>query len=78
MPVEELKNCAYYISGRQELVDKAISGFHVIHRENLANVTICAVYSHLEEDELERIKFLGLDISPVPIQKLFIYLTNRD
>ena len=76
--VEELKDCAHYISGKSDVVDNAVTGLNVIHSESVASVKICTVYQRLYEVELSRIRALGLDISPVPVQKLFIYLTNQD
>jgi ABC-2 type transport system ATP-binding protein len=76
--VEKLKDSAHYISGKSDLVDNAVAGLHVIHSESVANVKICTVYQHLDEAELSRFHTCGLDVSPVPVQKLFIYLTNQD
>lgn len=76
--VEQLKDSAHYISGKSELVDSAVAGLHVIHSERVANVKICTIYQRLDAHELSKIREQGLDITPVPVQKLFIYLTNPD
>jgi len=76
--VEELKAAAVYISGKRETVEKAVSGLNVIHTESIANVLICTIYQPLSSGQQEHLRLSGLDISPVPIQKLFIYLTNQE
>lgn len=76
--VENLKESAHYISGKSDTVDSVLSGMNVIHTENVANMKICAVYKNFSDKEIEKLTSLGLDVSPVPIQKLFIYLTDQD
>jgi ABC-2 type transport system ATP-binding protein len=75
---ELLKENAFYISGKSDAVDSAVSGLHVIHSEMVANVKICTVYQKLEPEKLRQFASAGLDVSPVPIQKLFIYLTEHN
>jgi ABC-2 type transport system ATP-binding protein len=75
--VESLKEKAHYVSGRSDIVDGAASGLNVIYTEVVANVKICAVYQDIDEDKLKSLRQLGLDISPIPVQKLFIYLTGH-
>lgn len=74
---EKLRENAHYISGKANAVNEAVSGFNVIHTENVANMKICAVYGALEPEKLDEFVKAGLEITPVPVQKLFIYLTNN-
>lgn len=75
--VEQLKEKAHYVSGRADLVDGALSGLNVIHSESVGNVKISAVYEKFDDDKRQELVSSGLDLSPVPVQKLFIYLTNN-
>lgn len=76
--VEELKSRAFYLSGRAELVDRVTEGLRVLHTERVANMKICAVYQALDESARGKLIAEGLELSAVPVQKLFIYLTNPD
>lgn len=77
LPVEELKEKARYISGKAAAVDEAVAGLKVIYSEMVGNVKVCAVYEKFTEDRLKKLSGYEVDISPVPVQKLFIYLTNN-
>jgi ABC-2 type transport system ATP-binding protein len=76
--VETIKAKAFYISGKTETVENAVKELNVVHTESVANVKIAAVYEQLSGQKISELKALGLDISSVPIQKLFIYLTNHN
>lgn len=75
---EQLKENAHYISGKAELVDAAVPGLNVIHSETVANVKICAVYGAIDSQKQRELVSSGLDLSPIPVQKLFIYLTEKN
>lgn len=76
--VEELKERAHYISGKAENVDKAVKGMNVLQSEMIGNVKICSVFEALSGEVLEKLSSNNVDISPIPFQKLFIYLTNKN
>lgn len=73
---EKLRENAHYISGKADAVNEAVSGLHVIHTETVANMKICAVYGSLEPEKFSELAKAGLEVAPVPVQKLFIYLTQ--
>lgn len=74
--VEELKSKAHYVSGKASVVDEALSGLNVINTESVAGVKVAAVFEALDHEKLREIESQGLEVTPIPIQKLFIYLTN--
>lgn len=78
LPVEELKERARYISGKASVVDEAVKGLKVIHSEMVGATKIGAIFDKLDEEKLQKLSSLDLDISGIPIQKLFIYLTNNN
>ncbi|HOA56105.1 MAG: ABC transporter ATP-binding protein [Acetivibrionales bacterium] len=78
LQVSELKEMAFYMSGKPSEVDAAVSGLNVIHSEMVGSVKISAVFSRFDDGMKKNIRAHGVDISPIPIQKLFIYLTNSN
>lgn len=74
--VEALRQRACYLTGRADAVQQAVQGLRVLHTDDLAAMRVCAVYGDLSEEQKIQWKQDGLDVSPVPVQKLFIYLTD--
>lgn len=77
LPVDELKEMAQYVSGKAASVDEAIAGLKVIHSETVGATKICAIFDKLDDEKLKKLSSYNLDITPIPVQKLFIYLTNN-
>jgi ABC-2 type transport system ATP-binding protein len=78
LTVEELKEKARYISGKSGIVDEAVSGLNVLNTEMVGNIKVCAVYDKFTDEKLKKFSGFDVDISPIPVQKLFIYLTNNN
>ncbi len=78
LQVTELREMAFYVSGKAANVDQAVSSYRVIHTELVGNVKISAVFEKFTEEKLKELKSYGVDISPIPVQKLFIYLTGSN
>ncbi len=76
LPVDRLKDAARYVSGKAGIVDEAVAGMKVLHCEVVGNIKICAVYDTSMSERLKGLSAFEVDISPVPVQKLFIYLTE--
>lgn len=74
--VDTLRQNACYLSGRADAVARAAQGLRVLHTDNLAGMRVCAVYGSLSEEQKIQWKQDGLEVTPVPVQKLFIYLTD--
>lgn len=77
LSVDEFKERACYVSGKADIVDSAVSGLKVLHSEMVGNIKICVLFGKLAEDKRKQIMEYGVDISPVPVQKLFIYMTGQ-
>jgi len=75
---EELRESMFYCSGREDIIDRVLSDMNVIHTEMVGSVKVCVVHQKLEASELKRLQDENLDVSPIPIQKLFIYFTDND
>lgn len=76
-PTETMRENSHYVTGRPEDVESDVSGLHVVHRDTVAGVRIAAIYGALDEGQTQAIAAAGLQLSPVPIQKMFIYLTEH-
>lgn len=77
LSVEELKERACYVSGKIDVVDSAISGLNVLHSEMIGNVKVSVIFDKLTEDRQKKLSGYDVDISPVSVQKIFIYLTDQ-
>ena len=74
---QELIDSCRYISGLAETVERAASGFQQIHEESLGrSKTVCV---RLRPGQQLDLSAYGneLTVSPVPLQKIFVYLTKR-
>lgn len=78
LTVEELKERACYISGKADAVDNASAGLNVLHTETVGNMKVCVIYDNLNEGTRKEFLKYDVDISPVPVQKIFIYLTGQN
>lgn len=76
--VNTLKEKSYYLSGREELINPVIEGKNVIHREGFGSTKIVGIYGDFTKEEIKYIKENNIDISNIPLQKLFIYLTENN
>lgn len=74
---EALKERGYYISGMRDKVDSALIGKRILYTEEIGKLKICALYNQISDLEKQKIQDLNLDIEQVPLEKLFIYLTEK-
>lgn len=74
---QDLIDSCRYIGGLDEKVDEAVRGFTVLHEEALGrSKTVCV---RLNADQAAELDGYGdeLTVSPVPLQKIFVYLTKQ-
>lgn len=69
-PLEELLNSAVTLVGPAEAVERAAQGARVLHRDTLGGMAIQVVW------QPEKREFAGVQVEPVSLQKLFVYLTE--
>lgn len=69
---------ARFLSGREENIMPAIKDKRILHREAFGSTSIVGVLGDFSSRELEELRENNVDISPMPLQKLFIYLTEKD
>lgn len=69
---------AYFLSGRLEKMEPTIKGKNIIHREEFGTTSILGIFDKLSKEEKGMLKESGVDISSIPLQKLFVLLTEKD
>jgi ABC-2 type transport system ATP-binding protein len=74
---EDLRGKAFYVSGKKELVDEFSKGKNILHEETIGSLKSTAVLfdSPLITDNIQNSQ---LEFTAVPLQKLFIYLTENE
>ena len=75
--VNSLMEKSYFLSGGEEIINLIIRDKNVIHREELASTKIVGIHNNLTPEEIKDIKANNIEISNIPFQKLFIYLTEN-
>ncbi len=71
---EELRARYAYVSGKEDVVLDAVRGMEIVHREGLArSLTVCVHADNVKE----RVAQYDVDVLPVSLQKIFVYLTER-
>ena len=68
---EELRRGAVSITGAPEDVRRAIEGRELLHEDTIGGVMVASIYANEDDD------FGELRVDPLPLQKLFVYLTER-
>ncbi len=75
--VASLMKRAYYLNGNQDTIISVIDRDKIIHREKFGNTVIIALFDELDNGTKEDLRGKNIEISPIPLQKLFIYLTEN-
>lgn len=76
--VASLMDKAYFLSGRLENMESIVKNKNIIHKEEFGTTTILSVFDNISKVEKETLKENGIDISAIPLQKLFVLLTEKE
>ncbi len=76
--LENLMEKAYFLNGRLENIQPFIKDKRVISKEEFGSTSIIGVFDNLSREEKSNLKEKGIDISPIPLQKLFVLLTENE
>lgn len=76
--VSNLLEKAYFLNGKLEAILPIIKGKQIIFKEEFGMSVILGIFADLTLEEKKRLIENNVDISPIPLQKLFIYLTEHD
>lgn len=73
-----LMDKAYFLSGRLEHMETVVKDKNIMNKEEFGSTTILSIFDHLSKKEKETLKENGIDISGIPLQKLFVLLTEQE
>lgn len=76
--VDSLMEKAYFLNGRIEKIQPFIKDKRVISKEEFGSTSIIGVFDSLSGEEKANLKENSIDISPIPLQKLFVLLTENE
>lgn len=71
---KELKNNFRYLTGKTEVLKSLISGIKIIGAEERGGILTVCIRKRLTKDDTRKFQKYLIEISDVPIQKVFIYL----
>ncbi len=74
--VTNLMGKSYYLNGRLEHILPIIEDKQIINKENFGSSSIIALFDELSENMKKELKDNNVEISNIPLQKLFVYLTE--
>lgn len=69
---------AHFLSGREEKMIPLLKDKKIIHKEVFGATSIIGVFGEFNSDEQNELNSNNIEISPMPLQKLFIYLTEKN
>jgi ABC-2 type transport system ATP-binding protein len=68
---------AHFLSGKEETIMQLIKSKKIIHKEFLGATAIVGVLDEFSREEINNLKSNNIEVSSMPLQKLFIYLTEE-
>lgn len=79
-PAADLRQRALSLIGRAETADLFVreQKLAVLHRESAGSLSVLAVRGPFSEEQRSQAAAAGLEMAPVSLQKLFIYLTEPE
>lgn len=75
--VSVLKEKSYFLAGQEDLINRVIKAKRVIYKDKFGSKSIVGIYGDLTEEERNYIRTNNIEISNIPLQKLFVYLTEN-
>ena len=75
-PVETLTARGATVTGPAESVEAFASGQTVLNERQLGRTKSVMIYGELTDEQRLLARETGLDLEPIPLQDLFVYLTN--
>lgn len=67
----------HFLNGKPESINSIVKNKKVIHREQFGSTEIVGIYDELTKEERQILRENNVDISSIPLQKLFVYLTEN-
>lgn len=77
-PYDKVVERGVTVTGRTDAVDHFARDHSVINRKTLGDTAAVMLYGNLAEQDQAAAAELGLELSPVSLQELFIHLTKKE
>jgi ABC-2 type transport system ATP-binding protein len=74
---DDLRGRGTEVTGPADAVDRFTSGMTVLSTRQLGGTTAAVVHGELDAEDRRRASESGLDLGPLPLQDLFIHLTEE-
>jgi len=75
--VSNILEDGYYLNGKEENILSIVKNKNIIHKEQFGPSVIIGIFDSLDKEEKEELKGLNVEISKIPLQKLFVYMTDK-
>lgn len=75
--LESLLDKAHFLRGREELILPLIKDKELVYKEHFGATSIMGIIGVFKAEELNELKDNNIEISPMSLQKLFIYITEK-
>lgn len=75
---ETLVSRGLTVTGPVEKVDAFVKGMKVLNHQRLGNTKAVTIYGENSTDLAAKAKSTGLEVGPISLQDLFIYITERE
>lgn len=76
--VSNLMEKSYFLNGNIKEMETIVKDKTILKREDFGNNTILSIFDNLTIEEKLTLKENGIDISGIPLQKLFVLLTEQE
>lgn len=75
---ELLRDKGFYLAGKKDLVLEFAKGKEMIDEQHLGGQSQVAIFNQLTAEETSKAVDMGIEVSVIPLQKLFVYLTEKE
>lgn len=72
---ELMEKARLMVGNRENILSILGSKIRIIHEDKIGGASIIAIFDTLSEEQYEKLKENHIEVSQLPLQKLFVYLT---
>lgn len=73
---DELREKSIMLMGEKDKLEECLKKVNVIHKEEIGGILRAAVFEKLSKDEKNKLKDMEIEMSYLPMEKLFVYMTT--
>lgn len=73
---ELMEKARLMVGNREKILSILDNKVRIIHEDKIGGASIIAIFGTLSEEQYERLKENSIEVSQLPLQKLFVYLTK--